>query len=480
MVAAADPAVYSSPEKLAAALYAPYQDGGQAVLPELLSPEALEAPPTGFVGGGLAEMLPLLFEQQEQDPSLSLGYDPLVDGQDFEITDFQLAPPELGETGSGKKMALVIATFKNFGDPREIWLGMELSADGNHWLLNAVQGKRGAEGRSYHLLQDLEMLGSEPSPDQTTPFATSASIDWVLELAAQQDSTLVEKMEKEMEPLGEARAAMLGGVFGDSPLGRSAVLPAAALFVKKADQADAGDIYRLWIEGDTELLDEQQNPLVITDPPPTSATVKPVVQSASLLMIGGIPEDVKQLTTVAKLASVSSAETLGHFLLEESDWERTQNDLAEIDFGDERNATLSWSGNGHMTTRVDLVYSEGDHGAWRFTLKSWTAGPPNVLLVEILDDEGKVQVQEEGEATAWVLFFDGVGRLQGGRSNAKAADQPSPRLWPKQSFPARKPEDVLSLLGNLPLTPTENRVEVIEQALDAWLGCMGVSLSGEQ
>lgn len=482
-VSAADPSLFSSPEKLAAAIYAPYLKDGEPVLPDLFSPEAIEAPPVGFVAKGLAESLALLHELQEKDPSISLGYDPFVDGQDFEVTDFMLAPPELGETGSGKKMALVIASFKNFGDPREIWLGMELAADGKHWLLNALQGKRGAEGRRYHLSQELETLTSDPLPEAASataaPFAGSTDMSWLLDLTAKHEPALAEKIEKELEPLGEARAAQLGGVFGDSFLGRSAVLPAAALFVKRADQPDAGDIYRLWIEGETELLDERQKPLVITNPPPTSATLNPIVKSVSLLMIGGIPDETKKSASGINLAAVSPAETLGHFLLEESDWERTQNDLAEIEFGDERNATLSWSGNGHMTTRTDLVYSEGGHGAWRFTMKSWTAGPPQVLLVEILDDDGKLQIQEEGEATAWVLFYSN-GRLVSGRSNLKATNQPSPRLWPEQAFPANKADQVLNLLSNLPLLTPDKRPPIIEQAIDAWLSCMGISISDQQ
>lgn len=476
---AVDPAPFTTPEALAAALYAPYQSPPQTLLPELMSPEALAGQPNGYVAGGLASVLVPFFEEQAADPSFSLGYDPLVDGQDFEITEFKIAPAELGETRGGKKMALVIVTFKNFGDPREIWLGMELAENGTDWHLNEVSGRRGAEGRRYQLTQAIDILLADalPTIDDTTltPFATTIESSSVLAQAKIHDPQLGERIESELEPLGPGRAAKLGGVFGDSFLGRSPVLPYAALFVKKAGQPDAGDIYRLWIEGQTELLDERQKPLVITDPPPTSATLRPVVTSVSLLMIGGEPEDAKK----AKLPPISTAETLGHFLLEEGDWERPQNELAEIDFGDERSATLSWSGNGHMATQVELRYSEGDHGAWRFTSKSWTSGPPAVLRVEILDDDGKVQVQEEGEPTAWVLFFAN-GRLESGRSNQKIASSVSPRLWPQQSFPADKADRLLNLFSNLPDSPAPQRIELVERLLEDWLACMGVSISGDR
>lgn len=61
----------------------------------------------------------------------ALGFDPYVDGQDFDITDFKVGTPEI--TGDD---AVVGVTFKNFNEPRS--LTYDLVKEDGGWKIDDV------------------------------------------------------------------------------------------------------------------------------------------------------------------------------------------------------------------------------------------------------------------------------------------------------------------------------------------------------
>ena len=152
------PDPFQSPEALAAALYAPYLGDGSPVIADVLSADALPDAPAGYLHSGLAEAVDAFLALEAEDKLAPLDFDPLVDGQDFEITEFEVQPAEVSDTPSGRHAGMVAATFRNFGEPRDVWLGVERIDHARPWRLTAVMVRSGHQGRQYRLeflLQDM-------------------------------------------------------------------------------------------------------------------------------------------------------------------------------------------------------------------------------------------------------------------------------------------------------------------------------------
>lgn len=147
---------FQSAENLAAALFAPYKNDGEYLIPDIISEEALPDSPKGYLHDRLAKAVSSFLHRTKDNPEVSLGFDALVDGQDFEISDFKIHPAEISDLPSGRRVGRVIVTFKNFGEPREIWLEVEQIKGERPWRLAAVHCERGHEGRKYNLAELLE------------------------------------------------------------------------------------------------------------------------------------------------------------------------------------------------------------------------------------------------------------------------------------------------------------------------------------
>jgi len=115
--AAAQP--YDTPDALLEAFYAPYFSGDfpedesqfrSAELQGLYDTDA-ELTPEGEMG--------------------AISFDPYIDGQDYEITDF-----EIGAAGIAGEYASVDVTFNNFGEPRA--LTYELVLEDGGWKIDDV------------------------------------------------------------------------------------------------------------------------------------------------------------------------------------------------------------------------------------------------------------------------------------------------------------------------------------------------------
>lgn len=94
---------FDSPEVLLEAFYAPYISGDFPEDDSAFRSEALQA----------------LYDQDAENTPEgemgALGFDPYIDGQDFEITDLEIGTPEIEDDS-----ALVDVTFSNFGEPRSL------------------------------------------------------------------------------------------------------------------------------------------------------------------------------------------------------------------------------------------------------------------------------------------------------------------------------------------------------------------------
>lgn len=164
-----DADVYSTPENLVAAIYAPYLKDGKQIIPPLFSIEAGPEAPHGFLHQNLWDSVGPYLAFLEENPGKELGVDPLVDGQDFEISDFKIHPAEVSTTPSGRRPGLVVVTFKNFNEPREIWLGVEDIGGPRPWQLTAVRVAKGHEGRKYDLYNILEEFTIVPQDEDAEP-----------------------------------------------------------------------------------------------------------------------------------------------------------------------------------------------------------------------------------------------------------------------------------------------------------------------
>ena len=114
--AAAQP--FGTPETLLEAFYAPYGSGDFAEDDSVFRSAALNA----------------LYEADAQNtPAGEMGaieFDPFVDGQDYELTNFVIGTPAIeGETAS------VDVTFENFGEPVDLTYFL---VDENGWKIDDV------------------------------------------------------------------------------------------------------------------------------------------------------------------------------------------------------------------------------------------------------------------------------------------------------------------------------------------------------
>lgn len=462
----AGPEHFQTPEKLVAALYAPYQAGGKEVIPAPLSKEALPGAEGGYLHRIFGDVVAGYLKGTEDDPA-GLGFDVLVDGQDFELSDFRIHEAEINETPSGRVAGRVIVTFNNFGEPREMWIGVERVEGRRPWQLTAIRAEKGHEGRSYDVVRLLEsaVQADAGSGGSGVDFSMERTKDveviraWVKEL----DPALAKNLEKNYVPLGhttqEVRVARRGGEFGDSPLGRSEAFPFVSLWKIKEPKEGEYPVHQLWMNGTVELLDEGGQPLVITDPLPTGVITKPVVEELFFDPTGNLT-DVPEGET--------ADETLGHYLLDMELGGTTATASHEVSFEDERSATLTQRREGGLVAGMELIYSEGGHGAWRFTTRTWTTEIPNVLLVEILDDDGKLQ-HAEG-ATAWVLHVNG-GKVVTARHN-KGTKSEDRRTWPQVELKQQTSEPVIRGFVNLAKGDRGKDAAVVEELVNAWMSAI--------
>ncbi|QQR40193.1 DUF3828 domain-containing protein [Devosia rhizoryzae] len=118
--AAAQP--FDTPEALLEAVYAPYFSGEFSEDEAEFRSEALNA----------------LYEADAQNtPEGEMGalsFDPYIDGQDFEIAEFEIGEPLIdGDT------ATVDVTFTNFGEPRAITY--DLVFEDGSWKIDDLEGE---------------------------------------------------------------------------------------------------------------------------------------------------------------------------------------------------------------------------------------------------------------------------------------------------------------------------------------------------
>lgn len=116
-MAAAQP--YAEPYDLLEAFYAPYFDG------------AFPEDETQFRSAELQALYDRDAEITPEGEMGALSFDPYVDGQDYEITDF-----EIGAAGIAGDYASADVTFKNFGEPRSLMFEM-VREDGG-WKIDDV------------------------------------------------------------------------------------------------------------------------------------------------------------------------------------------------------------------------------------------------------------------------------------------------------------------------------------------------------
>jgi hypothetical protein len=141
-------AAYDTPEALVEAIYAPYLNATPATDPVELRSEALQK---------------LYVEEQERQAAgegPSFDFDPLINAQDYEITEFATA---LGPD-SNEYSAAVDVTFKNFGEPVILQLIVFNFEDG--WKLEDVVSKTpGGEDLLTDLLSPKIVFGEEVFAD---------------------------------------------------------------------------------------------------------------------------------------------------------------------------------------------------------------------------------------------------------------------------------------------------------------------------
>lgn len=110
---------YDTPQALLEAFYAPYFSGEFVEDESPFRSQALQA-----LYDNDAQITP-------EGEMGALGFDPYVDGQDFELTDF-----EIGAPGIAGEYASADVTFKNFGQPRT--LNYEMVFEDGGWKIDDV------------------------------------------------------------------------------------------------------------------------------------------------------------------------------------------------------------------------------------------------------------------------------------------------------------------------------------------------------
>lgn len=142
MVTTASAQVFDSPEALLEAFYEPYFTG------EFAEDETI------FRSAFLQE----LYEQDEANTPIgemgALGFDPYINGQDFDLADFEIVATEIeGDAATAE------VYFTNFGEPTE--LIYDLVFEDNGWRIDDVTSI--TPGMEYRLSEIfLETLGVEP------------------------------------------------------------------------------------------------------------------------------------------------------------------------------------------------------------------------------------------------------------------------------------------------------------------------------
>jgi len=116
-LAAAQP--YDTPQALLEAFYEPYFSGSFSEDEAQFRSRALQA----------------LYDNDAElagDGEMgAISFDPYIDGQDFDLTDF-----EIGAAGIAGDYASADVTFRNFGEPRS--LTYELVLEGGGWKIDDV------------------------------------------------------------------------------------------------------------------------------------------------------------------------------------------------------------------------------------------------------------------------------------------------------------------------------------------------------
>ena len=110
---------FDTPQALLEAFYAPYFSG------EFTEDES------PFFSDELEALYAADAEVTPEGEIGALDFDPFVDGQDFELTDF-----EIGAPGIAGDYASADVTFKNFGEPRS--LTFELVREDGGWKIDDV------------------------------------------------------------------------------------------------------------------------------------------------------------------------------------------------------------------------------------------------------------------------------------------------------------------------------------------------------
>lgn len=110
---------YDTPEALLEAFYAPYFAGEFSDNEAAFRSQALQA-----LYDNDAQVTP-------EGEMGALSFDPYIDGQDFDITDFAI-----GAAGIAGDYASVDVTFSNFGEPRS--LTYELVLEDGGWKIDDV------------------------------------------------------------------------------------------------------------------------------------------------------------------------------------------------------------------------------------------------------------------------------------------------------------------------------------------------------
>lgn len=110
---------YETPQALLEAFYAPYFNGNFPENESQFRSEALQ---------GLYDNDAEMAGEGEMG---AIGFDPYIDGQDFDLTEF-----EIGTPGIAGDYASVDVTFRNFGEPRA--LTYELVLEDGGWKIDDV------------------------------------------------------------------------------------------------------------------------------------------------------------------------------------------------------------------------------------------------------------------------------------------------------------------------------------------------------
>jgi hypothetical protein len=112
--------VFEDPKGLVAHAYAPYEAGGfYEELTELFSPT-------------LKQLWDEMAARSEAEQAPIIDFDPLVNGQDFHLTDLIVADPVMDGDS-----ATIAVSFLNFGEPQELRFSLVRGAQG--WKIDDIE-----------------------------------------------------------------------------------------------------------------------------------------------------------------------------------------------------------------------------------------------------------------------------------------------------------------------------------------------------